>query len=272
MSCLNSRVLVKANSKESNVSTIKVKNSIDEVLVGKFTDTKSEDVVILCHGFASNKNGCHFERIADELSKKNISSIRFDFSGNGESEGCFQFGNYYKEVQDIRSMVLYVRSLRRKVSALVGHSKGGDDVLLYAAEYDDVPYIINIAGRLDLKSGIVERFGEKNLATLDRVGEIPQTTKCTNGSTIDWVLTKRSLEERMKLDMPAEARRISISEVLTIHGSQDRVVKLADAQGFARIIPSHSLVVVDGADHNFRTPAHADVLVRKVVDFLSNGI
>mmetsp|Transcript_18237 Transcript_18237/g.33286 ORF Transcript_18237/g.33286 Transcript_18237/m.33286 type:complete len:300 (-) Transcript_18237:1206-2105(-) len=263
---------LKSNKNDPNTRTITVKNSIDETLVGKFLDTKSEDVVIFCHGFASTKDDCHFRQMAEELAKRNISSIRFDFSGNGESEGSFHFGNYYKEVQDIRSMVLYVRALRRKVFALVGHSKGANDVLLYAAEYDDVPYVVNIAGRLDLKAGVVERFGDKALSLLNRVGEIPQTIEATDGRIINWTLTKRDLDERMKLDMLSEVRRISLAEVLTIHGSQDRVVKVADAQGLARVIPSHSLAIVDGADHNFKSPVHADLLVRKVVDFLSNGI
>lgn len=28
-----------------------------------------------------------------------------------------------------------------------GHSKGGNDVLLYTSKYDDVPYVVNISGR-----------------------------------------------------------------------------------------------------------------------------
>lgn len=72
-------------------------NSAHERLAGIFRDAKSQNgVVILCHGYASSKNGFHLPAIAAELAKKRISSLRFDFSGNGDSQGVFDFGNYWK--------------------------------------------------------------------------------------------------------------------------------------------------------------------------------
>ena len=47
----------------------------------------------------------------------------------------------------------YLRAQRRKVSGLVGHSKGGTGVILYAAAYDDIPLVVNIAGRFDNMKG-----------------------------------------------------------------------------------------------------------------------
>lgn len=35
-----------------------------------------------------------------------------------------------------------------------GHSKGGNVVLLYASKYDDVPYVVNVSGRGDMKRGV----------------------------------------------------------------------------------------------------------------------
>lgn len=39
-----------------------------------------------------------------------------------------------------------------------GHSKGANDVLLYASQYDDVPLVVNIAARFDLSRGIKVRY------------------------------------------------------------------------------------------------------------------
>ena len=57
-----------------------------------------QDVVILCHGFASNKNGFHLPDIATALAKRDLSSLRIDLRGNGESEGPFKYANYLQEV------------------------------------------------------------------------------------------------------------------------------------------------------------------------------
>ena len=41
-----------------------------------------------------------------------------------ESDGSFAFGNYMKEVEDLRAVIKYFESTNRIVSAVVGHSKG----------------------------------------------------------------------------------------------------------------------------------------------------
>ena len=40
------------------------------------------------------------------------------------------------------------------------HSLGGSIVLLYASKHKEVSTIVNVSGRLDLKDGLKERFGE----------------------------------------------------------------------------------------------------------------
>jgi solute carrier family 25 (adenine nucleotide translocator) protein 4/5/6/31 len=39
------------------------------------------------------------------------------------------------------------------VAGLLGHSKGGTDVVLYAAKYDDIPRVVNVSGRFDNQRG-----------------------------------------------------------------------------------------------------------------------
>lgn len=53
----------------------------------------------------------------------------------------------------MRAAVEYVRAQGKRVVGLVGHSKGGSEVILYAAKYNDVPKVVNISGRFDNKRG-----------------------------------------------------------------------------------------------------------------------
>ena len=41
-----------------------------------------------------------------------------------ESDGLFAYGNYMKEVEDLRAVVEHFNSANHIVSAIVGHSKG----------------------------------------------------------------------------------------------------------------------------------------------------
>ena len=60
--------------------------------------------------------------------------------------------------EDIRAAVLYLRAQGRSVTGLVGHSKAGTGVILYAADYDDIPRVVNVAGRYDNMRGKCRPF------------------------------------------------------------------------------------------------------------------
>jgi hypothetical protein len=63
-------------------------------------------------------------------------------------------------------------ALGRAVVGMVGHSKGGTDVLLYAAKYDDVPCVVSIAARCDVQQGVQRRLGAAVLEQLEREGQV----------------------------------------------------------------------------------------------------
>ncbi|KAG5232550.1 esterase/lipase/thioesterase [Salix suchowensis] len=88
----------------------------------------------LCHGLSSTKEDDVMVNLAKALEKEGISVFRLDFAGNGESEGSFSFGNYRREADDLRAVIEHFRRATpsRGVSAILGHSKGGD-VRYYAA-------------------------------------------------------------------------------------------------------------------------------------------
>ncbi|KAJ0016610.1 hypothetical protein Pint_12035 [Pistacia integerrima] len=61
--------------------------------------------------------------LAVALAHKGISTFRFDFSGNGESEGSFAYANYWREADDLRAIIQYFCGAYRVISAILGHSK-----------------------------------------------------------------------------------------------------------------------------------------------------
>ena len=72
---------------------------------------------------------------------------------------------------------------------LAGHSKGGNDVLLYASIYDDIPKVINIAGRLYMDRGIKERFGDGIMDEVRSTGFKTMKSRRSDGTEISWQLT-----------------------------------------------------------------------------------
>ncbi|GKB54517.1 peptidase S8/S53 domain-containing protein [Tanacetum coccineum] len=151
---------------------IVVVNKHGDKLVGLLHDTGSTHIVVFCHGFQSSKETNTMVNLANALQKEGITAFRFDFAGNGESEGTFEYGNYRREADDLHSVIQHFREANRVTSAIFGHSKGGNVVLLYASKYHDVPCVINVSGRYKTAGGVEERLGKGFLQKVKEDGFI----------------------------------------------------------------------------------------------------
>ena len=88
-----------AAQEQSTVTDKRVtfQNANHETLVGLLRDC-GHQAAILCHGWKSTKEQSMFAQLANRLEAEGLTTLRFDFSGNGESEGGFHYGNYKAEV------------------------------------------------------------------------------------------------------------------------------------------------------------------------------
>ncbi|GMN53098.1 hypothetical protein TIFTF001_022232 [Ficus carica] len=245
-----------------------IPNKYGEKLVGLLHNTGSVEIVILCHGFKAVKEHIIMTNVAGVLDKEGISAFRFDFAGNGESEGTFEYGNYKKEADDIHAVIEHFNGENRIISAILGHSKGGNVVLLYASRYHDVRTVINVSGRYDLKRGIAERMGEDFMEKLKEKGYLDVKDKKENSR---YRVTEESMMERLSTDMHAACLKIDKEcRVLTIHGSADEIIPVEDALEFAKIIPNHKLCIVEGANHRYTS--HQAELASIVVEFIKAAL
>lgn len=247
-----------------------IPNKNGEKLVGILHENSgtTNDIVILCHGFRCSKDTNLILNLAVALEKERISSFRFDFSGNGESEGSFKFGNQWTEVDDLRAVAQHFRESNRVIRAIVGHSKGGNIVLLYASKYHDVKTVVNVSGRFDLKRGIEDCLGKDYLERIRKEGFID--VKNSSGS-FDYRVTEESLMDCLSINMHESCLQIDREcRVLTIHGSSDETNTVQDAHEFAKIIPNHKLHITEGADHLYNN--HQDELSSVVISFIKETV
>ncbi|XP_043708608.1 uncharacterized protein LOC122657879 [Telopea speciosissima] len=250
-----------------------IQNKYGEKLVGVLHETGSTELVILCHGLRSSKECKIFKNLAAALEKEGISVFRFDFPGNGESEGSFEFGNYRREAEDLHAVVLHFSGAKRVISAVLGHSKGGNVVLLYASSYTDVRTVVNASGRFNLERGIESNLGKDFMQRIKKDGfiDVKDNTGKFNYLAGEYRVTEKSLMDRLNIDMHAACLSIQKDcRVLTVHGSKDEVIPVEDALEFAKVIPNHKLQIVEGADHGYN--AHQADLTSIVLEFIMAGI
>ncbi|KAE9599810.1 hypothetical protein Lal_00045649 [Lupinus albus] len=249
---------------ENHKRRVKVRNYQAENLVGILHDVSSKNLVIVCHGFQSSKERIPMVNLFAALEKDGFSAFRFDFAGNGESEGAFQYGNYHREVEDLRAVVQHFRKEKYVITAVVGHSKGGNVVLMYASKYKDVHIVVNISGRFNLARGMESRLGQNFIQRIKQDGFIDVKNK--RGKVV-YRVTEESLMDRLFtithlicLSIPQDCR------VLTVHGSMDETVPAEDALEFAKFISNHALHIIEGADHEYS--CHQDELACLVLEFI----
>lgn len=98
-----------ASSRPNRERAFTFRNVQGETLVGTAVVSSSPKTIVLCHGFSDHRNTPLILALAEALDAASFSSLRFDFSGNGDSEGTFEFGNYAKEVEDLRQVISLTR-------------------------------------------------------------------------------------------------------------------------------------------------------------------
>lgn len=221
-----------------------------------------EHVVILCHGYMAHKNTLFLPQLARNISDSSANqyhSVRFDFHGCGDSTGRneWDYGGYEDEAKDdLRCVVEYLRNRSENyfIRGLIGHSRAGTTVLLYTSYYDDIPIVVNIAGRYRLERGIKERFSKTQLDELEKNGSFIIRTN-SNGN---FRITKQSIERRKNLDLSI-LENIRQARVLNIWGDQDDVIPGDDVYLFNEQLKNTiktEMIIVSDADHCFIGKEH----------------
>ncbi|MDO4535217.1 MAG: hypothetical protein Q4B63_05340 [Clostridium perfringens] len=69
-------------------------------------------IVILSHGFLGNlESGGMFTVLSNKLAEQNIASIKFSFSGYGDSDGKLTDASIKTEIEDLKAIIEYVKTL-----------------------------------------------------------------------------------------------------------------------------------------------------------------
>lgn len=88
-------------------------------------EADSDNWIFFCHGFGSNKEGSYEERCKRAV-EEGFNAVRFDFRGNGESDGEFIDQTLSSKIKDLKSVVEYFEPSN---FALFGSSFGGKTVI-----------------------------------------------------------------------------------------------------------------------------------------------
>ena len=114
---------------------IEVENG--EKIASVHHEASSSDWIFFCHGYGSDKDGSYRKR-AEKAVENGFNAVRFDFRGNGESDGEFIEQNLSSRIADLEACIDFFDP--EKIY-LFGMSFGGK-VVLHTAEELDVEALV----------------------------------------------------------------------------------------------------------------------------------
>lgn len=222
---------------------------------------KKQPVVIFAHGFKGFKDWGHFNEMMKYFIESNVAFVKFNFSHNGGTVEqpidfpdleAFGNNNYSKELSDLKTVVDWIENseileFNKEEIFLIGHSRGGGISIIGANEDPRIKKLITWAAVSDL----VDRLPQQQIEHWEKEGVIyVENGRTKQRMPVYYQLAKDTFSNRNRFDIESAIKELPIPHLI-IHGSDDQVVTLPEANKIKSWNTDSELFVIDGADHVF---------------------
>ncbi|CAM9798063.1 unnamed protein product, partial [Chrysoparadoxa australica] len=225
-------------------SLLQVPNKLEGYDVAALITRKrpnSRDIMVCMHGSCANKDWSVPRLIADSI---DYNTCRFDFGGNGKSGGEWRYSAFEREFNDTRTVVRYLQEKGWNVTCLQGHSKGVAALIRYGATYNDIPLLVNVAGRF-MSGSPCETFSEEQMKELKAKGQFKHVVL-----EVEHTIYQKDLDELANMCLVDYCQQVK-SHMHSIHGDADSVVPYGNVYMFDDYVMGHTIDIIPGGSHNF---------------------
>ncbi|MBI5777781.1 MAG: alpha/beta fold hydrolase [Nitrospirae bacterium] len=208
---------------------------------------KTDRVALLCHGFLSNKNSTTNKTLTRSLTERGIATFRFDFFGQGESDGPFENITVTIALGQALAAFDWMAARGYKRIGLVGSSFGGLIAILTAAKKPGLACLALKCPVTDFAEVLRLEFGEAGMERWKTHHEIPDVTGGPKPVRLRYALYENCLE----YDGYKAAATIKIP-TLIVQGEKDELVPLHQSSRLMEVLQGkRQLEILRGADHGF---------------------
>ena len=239
------------------------KSSYGDNLAYKISNLNSEITLFFFGGYASAMTGTKATSLNNWAQKQKVNLVRFDYSGHGESEGCFKDGTVTKWSNEAEEIF---HKFKTKKNILVGSSMGGwVSLLVLRKNLNDINGFIGIASAPDftvnewLKLSIDEQkeFIEKGsiLFPDDDHGAYEVSYKFVNDG-----FNNLLLDQEINISCP----------IRLLHGRLDKVVPVSTSEKIIEKVLStdKDLIIIEDGDHSLSREQDLNILFKQIEYFI----
>ncbi len=208
---------------------------------------RTDRVALLCHGFLSNKNSTTNKTLTRALTEQGLATFRFDFFGQGDSEGPFEAITITIALGQALAALDLLAAKGYKRIGLVGSSFGGMIALLTASQRPELACLGLKCPVADFAEVLRLEFGEAGMERWKTHHEIPDVTGGSKPVRLRYALYKNCLT----FDGYEAAASIKIP-TLIVQGEKDELVPLHQGSRLMGALQGkRQLEILPGADHGF---------------------
>lgn len=223
---------------------------------------RADAAVVFVHGFKGFRRFGFFPNLARAAAVRGYAAVTFDFSHNGIGEDgadtfsampLFTAQTHTRNLDEIRRVLdalsggaLLGRPARK--IGLMGHSRGGGEAILAAAEDKRVDALVTWAAI----ANVGERWSAEQVAAWEAGRNVEiENARTKQPMPVGPVYWRDVQRNRERLDIAAAAARLTVPWLI-VHGDADTSVPvdegrlLFDAAG-----DTAELLIVEGGDHGF---------------------
>jgi len=249
-------------------------------------------LAIYAHGINGFKDWGGMNSIAEEFTNKGWAFLKFNFAHNGTTAkhpeefvdlDIYAEDSYLKRQFDLECIFTYVEDFLEKsldISfkklVLIGHSRGGADVILNAVNNHRVNGLITWAAVAHAQTPWSKLDADEMEQWKAKGVFYRPNGRTKQEMPISFSLYEEWQQNKSKLDVEASARSIEIPWLIA-HGDEDEAVFVKDAYTLKECKPAAKVAIIEGASHTFgrshpyaleALPQHTQALLKATFKFL----
>ncbi len=227
-------------------------------------DAGTDRISILCHGFLSSKTSSTNNALTRMLVEQGIATFRFDFFGQGESEGPFDRITVSLAVEQAHKAVDVMRDRGYRRIGLMGSSFGGLVSILTASQRTDLACLALKCPVVDFAEELRLEFGDGGMEQWKMTDTIPDILGGSDRVRLRYAF----YEDCLRQIAYAPVRSITAPTVI-VQGDCDEHVPLHQSrQLFEALRVKKHLELLPGADHQFTKGGDFNRMTNIIADWL----
>jgi len=221
----------------TNAVGVKLDGRLENPVTGKI-----RGIALFAHCFTCTKSSRGATKITAALAARGIATLRFDFTGLGNSDGEFKDSGFISNVQDLVSAANALRDGPGAPTIIIGHSLGGAAVIAAAEHIPELKAVVTIGAPFEVDH-VLGQLGEY----LDIVKKEGEAEVEIGGRP--FIVNKEFLEQTYNQPQSERLKNLGKS-LLVMHAPDDEIVGFYNAEKiYEAASQPKSFIAMEKADH-----------------------